>query len=296
MNRKHTDQLIRATIADDMFRVFIADTSNSVQACRDTHDLSPLATLMMGRLISAVSLMSAELKNEDSTVSLNLNCEGALQGAIVHVNHLGQIKAYSKSPQVFFENPAENLALAKHIGKGTINIIRDLKLKNPITGICEIISGEIGEDIAHYYLQSEQIPTAISVGVLFGNDACIHSAGGFMIQQMPNADPKVAEQLIQNINATPYLTDLMDMGHEIEDILKRFILKDIEYKVNAISSISYHCDCSKDRFERALITLGVAELKTLADGIDTQCPYCNSVYHFDKDKIQDLISILEINA
>lgn len=286
------DTIIRATAAKDQFRIIAVDSTRTVQEARDLHDLSPLATLLLGRLISATAMMGMELKTPGSSITLNLQCEGALKGALVICEYGGKLRAYAKEASLFFENAEENLNLKKYVGKGTISITKDIGVKRTNTGICELVSGEIAEDIAHYYTQSEQIPSAISLGVLFDKEAQIRSAGGFLIQQMPNADRSVADQIIQNINNTPNLTDLMDMGYQIEQIVDKFILKGIAWEIKDSSPLQYYCPCNKERFERALITLGKEELITLTDGIDTVCSYCNKTYTFSEGDISALIDLI----
>ncbi|PKN80056.1 MAG: Hsp33 family molecular chaperone HslO [Candidatus Cloacimonetes bacterium HGW-Cloacimonetes-1] len=288
-----TDIIYRATACGEQFRIFAVDSTKTVQTTRDLHDLSPLATVMIGRLISATAMMGIELKSPKSNVSINLNCDGPLHGAIVVYEHGGFIRAYAKNPSLFFDEVADNYLLAKHIGTGTLTIIRDIGTGTPFNGISEIVSGEIGEDIANYYLQSEQIPTAVSLGVLFDNNAKVRASGGYIIQQMPHADPKLADQIIDNINKTPHITDLMDMGYSIIDILDKFVLKDLDWNVTKEQSIEFRCNCSKDRFEKALITLGYAELNEMKEGISPVCSYCNQEYKFDTADMEHLLSLFE---
>ncbi len=289
-----TDKIIRATAAKDQFRIIAVQSTDTVQKARDLHDLSPLATLLMGRLISAAALMGTELKTPGSSVTLQLECEGALQGALVICEYGSKVRGYARNPQLFYDEPHRNLELGKSVGHGKLSITKDIGVKRPSTGICELVSGEIAEDLAHYYLQSEQIHSAVSLGVLFDQEAKVRSAGGFIVQQMPFADQSIAQQIIANIESTPNLTDLMDMGYDMEQILARFILKDIEWSIKDTLSLDYLCNCDKERFERALLTLGESELQTLTEGIDTICSYCNKTYSFDPADIAKLINIAQI--
>ncbi len=287
------DTIIRASAAQNQFRVIATDSTRTVQKARDLHDLSPIATLLMGRMISAAAMMSTELKIPGASVTLQLDCEGDLKGALVICEQGAKIRGYAKEPQLFYEETHRNLELGKAVGKGKLNIIKDLRLKSPSTGICALVTGEIGDDLAHYYLQSEQIPSAVNLGVLFDNGANVRSSAGYIIQQMPFADQAIADQIISNIRSTPNITDLMDMGYDIEQILSKFVLKGIDWAINDKLPLSYTCNCSQDKFASALLTLGEKELGTLEDGIDTVCSYCNKTYTFSQAEIAELVKILK---
>lgn len=284
--------IIHGSIADDQFRLFAADTTELVQTARDLHDLYPLSTIMMGRAISAVVLMSAELKEPGSEVSIRIDGEGELKGALVIANKEGEVKGYAFEPHLWFEEKDENFKVGKHIGKGLFTVIKQVPSKKPYQGSIQLVNSEIGEDMAAYYEQSQQIPTAINLGVLLSADSTIKAAGGILIQQLPLADPKLADQISANLAATPNISDLMDMGLSIEDILERFVLKGLEYKFYEKRELKYHCDCSKERFARALKMLGKEELEEMKDGIEPVCHYCNKSYSFTRADIEKIIAEL----
>ncbi|MCB5248786.1 MAG: Hsp33 family molecular chaperone HslO [Candidatus Cloacimonadales bacterium] len=290
---KAAGRLLRGSIAADQFRLFAADTSAIVQRARDLHDLYPLPTILMGRLISAVALMSGELKAPNSEISLRIDAEGPLRGAIAIADMAGDIKAYAFEPQLWMEEPSANLQVGKHLLPGTLSVIRQIGMKSPYTGQIKLIDGEIASDVAAYYEQSEQTATAVNLGVLMDPNAAIRSAGGVLIQQMPNADPALAEIISSNLQNTPNVSDLMDMGLSIEDILERFILKDLSWKIVKETTLRYHCDCSRERFARALLLLGKNELMSMREGIAPLCNYCNKSYHFDAEDIDNLIEALD---
>ncbi|MDD2331707.1 MAG: Hsp33 family molecular chaperone HslO [Candidatus Cloacimonetes bacterium] len=287
------DKILRATAANDQFRVFAVDASQTAQAARDLHDLSPLSAILMGRLIAATAMLGLELKSEGNSLTLKLDCEGELKGGLIICEHGGFLRAYVKNPRLWFDTPEDNFLVGKHVGKGTLSIIKDLGLKTPFSGISELVTGEIGDDLAAYYYQSEQIPTAVNLGVLIDKEARIRACGGFIVQQMPGADLSRAEQLIQNINSTPNVSDLMDMGMDIREILDRFVLKGISWNLLGTFPLQYQCNCSRDRFERALLLLGVLDLESMQEGINPICMYCNKEYCFDREDIQNLINELK---
>ena len=292
MNEKNCS-LIRGSIHNDQFRLFAVDTTQVVQTARDMHDLSPLVSILMGRLITAVALMSGEMKAPKSEISLRVEGDGPLKGGIALANKAGDIKAYAFQPQVWLEPATENFLVGKNIGKGILTIMKQSGLKAPYQGNIELISGEIGEDIAEYYLRSEQIPSVVNLGVLIDASATIRSAGGFIIQEMPFADPKITMQINENLHATPNVSDLMDMGLSLPDILNKFVLKDIEWHQTSETPLRYYCDCSKERFARALLLLGKAELSELTEGIEPVCHYCSKSYPFSPEDIAELIHSLE---
>lgn len=291
--KDHKGRLLRGSIAGDQFRLFAADTTSIVQEARDIHDIYPLSTILMGRLISAVALMSGELKAPRAQVSIRVDAEGPLKGGIVIANKEGNLKGYAFQPQLWLPDIQDNLLVGKHLGKGTLSVIRQSGMKAPYTGRVELVDGEIGSDLAAFYERSEQTASAVNLGVLIDQDARVRAAGGFLIQQLPQADPELARMITDNLARTPNISDLMDMGLSLEEILNRFILKNLEWKINKETSLSYLCDCSRERFARGLLLLGKAELETMREGIDPVCHYCNNTYHFSEEDIQDLITSWE---
>jgi len=309
------DVLIRATAHDNQFRVFAVNCTAAVQKARDLHDLSPLATLLLGKLLTAVAMMSWDLKHPQAEVTLRVDGDGALEGAVAICNAEGMLRGYAHNPKLLIEDKLkDNFFIGKHLGKGTITTIRNDAKSKPYTGTCALVSGEIAEDLAEYYLQSEQISTAVNLGILIDKDARVRAAGGFIIQQMPLvshdnaakvgsggsasastmpfADLQVADMLSSNIQATPNVSDLMDMGYSIEDILSKFVFKGISWQKHEEKSIAYACTCSRDKFSKALLLLGKKELSEMASGIEPVCQYCNTVYVFSHDDMINMINNL----
>lgn len=287
-----SDKVFRISAGNDQFRIFAVDATQTVQQARDLHDLSPISTIFLGRLLVAAALVGQDLKNARDSVTLNLTCTGDLQGGIAICDGGKYLRGYAQNPHLFYEEIPDNFDLPKAIGGGTITIIKDLGLRNPFIGICELVTGEIAKDLTHYYLQSEQLPTAIALGVMIGNDASIRAAGGFFVQQMPEADKHLADTIIDNISRTPNPTDLMDMGLSPLQIIQRFVLRDLDCTLLEESEIGYCCNCSRERFLRALLTLCQAELETMTDGIDPLCHYCNRSYHISGDEIKEMLTLM----
>ncbi len=291
MNKDYT---IRGTACKDQFRWFASVTTNTVQTARDLHDLSPLSTILLGRMLSAAVMLSWDLKNPDSELTLQVIGDGDLQGAMVVCTAQGTLKGYVKNPQLWLENTQDNFSVGKALGNGIISIFRSEPGKQPYTGTSKLISGEIAEDIAHYFQQSEQIPTAVNLGILIDQHAVVRSSGGFIIQQMPFADLRDTEKLEENLAKTPNLSDLMDMGLSITDIFNRFVFNDLDWCITDQKTICYECNCSRKRFAKALLLLGKSELESMQEGIKPICHFCNKEYIFTASDMQALIN--ELNS
>lgn len=290
----NSDHKLRGTACHDQFRWFAVSSTTTVQSARDLHDLSPISTLLMGRLISAAAMLSWDLKHKSAELTLQVKGDGALKGGMVICSASGTLKGYAYEPQLWLPDAKDNFAVGSALGKGIISIIRSEPGKQSYTGTSELLSGEIAEDIAYYYQQSEQVPTAVNLGVLIDKSAQVRAAGGFIIQQLPFAEAAFAEKIKGNLAQTPNLSDLMDMGFTLEEILKRFVFKDLDWQINQQKTISYACDCSRERFSRALLLLGKAELETLQAGISPVCHFCNKEYTFSAADMQALVSELAI--
>lgn len=287
------DLLIRGTAHQNNFRVYAVQCTQAAQKARDLHDLSPIASILLGRMLSAAAMLSWDLKHPDAEVTLRVDGDGELGGGIVVSTAQAKLRGYVFIPQLFLENTADNLLPGKALGKGTLSLIRNDTHRKNFTGTCELISGEIAEDLANYYLQSEQIPTAVNLGVLIDNEARIRSCGGFMIQQLPFADIAIAEQINQNIQATPNISDLMDMGLGIIEVLDRFVFKGLQWQTNEEREPAFQCTCSKERFARALMLLGKTELEGMLEGIKPVCHYCNTEYVFSHDDMMNIVKSLK---
>lgn len=286
------DYILRGTVHHNNFRVFAVNSTNCVQTMRDLQDLSPIATLLSGRMISATAMLSWDLKEEESEITMRIDCEGDFQGAIVICTQNGFLRGYTKNPHLFYETKEDNFNVGKSIGKGTLTISRERKGTRSYFSSIELISGEIAEDLAYYFQQSEQIPTAVNLGILIDKEAKVRSAGGFIIQQLPYADKKIADVIYENIAQTPNLSDLMDMGLSIPEILSRFVFKELQWQINEEKEIAYRCNCSYEQFSKALLLLGKDELQSLKEGIKPVCLYCHKEYNFSYEDIQSLMEQL----
>ncbi len=292
----NSDYKLRGMAGKEQFRWFAVKSSETAQKARDLHDLSPISTLLMSRMLSAAAMLAWDLKHPNSELTLQIEGDGPLAGALVIASAAGNLKGYVKQPQLFLSSAEDNFAVGKALGKGTLRLIRNEPGKQAYTGTTQLVSGEIAEDIAFYFQQSEQVPTAVNLGILIDQTAKVRSAGGFIIQQMPFADPKLADIINDNLAGTPNISDLMDMGYCLEDILSRFVFKGLDWQTRDSQQISYTCNCSRERFSRALLLLGENELASMREGIKPVCHFCNREYHFSPADIESLIMELQTRA
>jgi len=290
--QEETDRLIRGTAAQDSFRFFIVRSTTAVRTAIDMHKLAPAPALLLGRLLTGALLVGAELKDRCHSITVKVEGNGPLGGALAVYAPQGKVKGYARQPEFVAPEPKDNWQIGKLLGQGSLTVCKDLKLKHPVSGTIKLSTGEIAEDLAQFYLQSEQVPTAVSLGVLFDPEGPVRSSGGYLIQQLPDADSSAAEKLMDNLHNTPYLNDLFDMGMTMPDILDRFIFAGMSWQQHAAYPVSYQCNCSKQRFAKALLTLGRAELSTLTDGISPVCLYCNKTYCFSSTDLLKLLGQL----
>jgi molecular chaperone Hsp33 len=286
------DYIIRGITNDSYIRFFAIKANNLVQDAVNIHKLSVTNTFVLGRTIIAALLMNNDLKNDDDILTLRFQGDGS-SGAIV-VTSTGRftVKGYIEHPSN--EVPPKDdgtIDISSAVGSGIINVIKSIGNNKPYIGQTEIVSGSIAKDIAYYYMQSEQIPTAIELGVLVNSDHSIRQAGGFLIQLMPDTPEHIIEKLEKNLQAFPNFSDMLDMNYSLDDLMNKFILKDFGIIVNEQHKVAYSCNCSEERFANGLKLLGLDELNNLIDeneNITAECHFCNKKYTF---KIDDLISL-----
>lgn len=286
------DYILRATAANDSIRAFAATTKDTVQKARELHNTTPVASAALGRLLTAGAMMGVMLKNEDDLVTLQIKGDGPLEGELVTADCKGRVKGYVFNPHVDIPPKSpEKLDVGGAVGKGFLTVIKDLGLKEPYVGKTELISGEIAEDIAYYYATSEQVASAVALGVLVDKDTSIKEAGGFIIQLMPGVSEEIISKLEFRINTIPYITELLSMGDTPESILN-LILGDMDLKIIDKIPTEYFCGCSRERVEKALLAIGEKDLQQLLEEdkkAELSCHFCNKVYNFDENDLKRLL-------
>lgn len=284
--------ILRATAKGGDVRIFAAITTEMVEKARVTHNLSATASAALGRFLTAGSIMGLMLKSKKDALTLTINGGGEAGNLIVVANSSGNVKGYISNP--FVDPPLNNkgkLDVGGAIGTaGTLNVIKDLGLKEPYSSQVPIRTGEIGDDIAYYFTISEQTPSAVVVGVQVDTDLSIKSAGGLIIQMMPGADPLLADLITYRLEEIPQLSILIGDGKSGEDILN-MLFDDMELKIFEKIEVDYKCDCSRERVERALISMGREELEGIKEeeNIEIECHFCNTKYSFTKKDIEEMI-------
>lgn len=287
------DKMIRATAQNGDVRIIAAITTETVQEGAKLHNCTPTAAAALGRMLTAGTLMGALLKNESDSLTLQISGGGEAKGVMVTAHSDGSVKGYIGNPEVDLPlNHLGKLDVGGAIGKeGNLKIIRDMGLKEPYVGQVPIYTGEIGDDIAYYFTVSEQTPSAVALGVLVDTDLTIKAAGGFIIQMMPGASEYIADIITYRLQEIPSITSMITKGMTIEEILQ-YIFEDMGLKIHEDLKPEYRCDCSRDRVERALISIGQKDLKELYEEGKSEeilCHFCNKAYVFTKEDIGSLL-------
>ncbi len=288
-----SDYIVRATAADNQIRAFAITSRDMVEKARQIHNTSPVATAALGRSLSAGAMMGAMMKGEQDLLTLQIRGDGPLGGITVTADSKAQVKGYVNEPAVLIPaNAKGKLDVSGAIGTGMLQVIRDLGMKEPYVGQTELQTGEIAEDLTYYFANSEQIPSSVGLGVLLNRDNTVCQAGGFIIQLMPYTEDKVIDALEQRLAKVSSVTELLNRGLTPEGILEE-LLGDLGFTVNDTIPTAFSCNCSKERVEKAIISIGSKEIREMIrDGkpIEVKCHFCNEAYSFN---IEELKRILE---
>ena len=286
------DYIIRATAANDQIRAFAAVTTQMVETAREHHNTSPVATAALGRLLTAGAMMGSMMKGEKDVLTLQIKAGGPLQGITVTADSQGNVKGYVGNPDVCIPaNSKGKLDVAGAVGPGFLNVIKDMGLKEPYSGQVMLQTCEIAEDLTYYFATSEQVPSAVGLGVLMNKNNTVRQAGGFIVQLMPFAEEEVISRLEQNVQKINSVTSLLEEGHTPESLLEQ-VLDGFDIEINDTIPTEFYCNCSKSRVERALISIGRKELNELIqDGKDVElnCHFCNQNYVFSVEELKEIL-------
>ena len=286
------DYIVRATAKDAQIRAFACTTREIVETARKAHDTWPVATAALGRLLTAGTMMGSMLKNEKDILTIQINSSGPIKGMTVTADSKANVKGYVIEPKVDLPpNSQGKLDVGKAMGIGVMNVIKDLGLKEPYVGQTVLQTGEIGDDLTYYFATSEQVPSSVGVGVLMNKDNTVKQAGGFIIQLMPFASEEVIAQLEENLAKVKSVTSLLDEGKTPEQILE-FILGDMDLEILDTIPTQFYCNCSKERVEKAIISIGKKDIQEMIDDdkdIEVNCHFCNTNYCYTVDDLKDMI-------
>ena len=287
-----SDYIIRGMAADGQVRFFAGTTKEIVETARSIHNTSPVATAALGRLLTAGALMGAASKNDSDLLTLQIQCSGPIGGLTVTADAHCNVKGYVNNPEVILHaNDKGKLDVAKALDMGVLSVIKDIGLKEPYIGQTQLVSGEIAEDLTYYFATSEQIPTSVALGVLMEKNNTVKQAGGFIIQLMPFASEELISDLEKRLGEFTSITALLDQGMEPLDIVKQ-IFEGYNVEVTDTIPTKWHCNCSKERFSQAVISLGKKEIANLlADNkpIEVNCQFCNSSYTFSPEELENML-------
>lgn len=286
------DTILRGMAADNQVRFFSAYTKEVVETARSIHNTSPVATAALGRLLTAGAIMGSMCKNNSDVLTLQIQCSGPIGGLTVTSNAKAEVKGYVNHPEIMLP-PSEKgkLDVGKALDLGVLSVIKDIGLKEPYVGQSNLVSGEIAEDLTYYFATSEQIPTSVALGVLMEKDNTVKHAGGFIIQLMPFAEESLISDLETRLKDFSSITTLMDEGMTPKDMMQKlFAGYDIVF--NDEITPTYHCDCSKERVYKAVMSIGKNDIEDMiADNkpIEVNCHFCNKNYIFDINDLKQMI-------
>ena len=259
------DYIVRATAAEGQIRAFAITSRELVETARQDHNTSPVATAALGRLLSAGAMMGVMMKGEKDVLTLQIRCNGPIGGLTVTADSHGNVKGFVE--------------------------IKDLGLKEPYVGQTELKTGEMAEDLTYYFANSEQVPSSVGLGVLMEKDNTVRQAGGFIIQLMPFVEDSVVDRLEKKLSSVDSVTSYLDRGFTPEQLLEEFLG---EFGLEILDKLDtrFHCDCSREKVEKALISVGKKELNDMVQEgkpVEVKCHFCNTPYVFDMEELKNLI-------
>lgn len=285
------DYMVRATAANAQIRAFAITSRDMVEYARSVHGLSPVVTAALGRLMTGGVMMGSMLKDEKDMLTLQINGAGPVHGMTVTADSQGNVKGYADNPQAMMPpNSAGKLDVGGVIGLGVLTVIKDMGLKEPYSSTIELKTGEIGDDLTYYFAASEQVPSCVALGVLMEKNNTVKQAGGFIIQLMPFTDEKVIAKLEEKLASIAPVTTMLEAGQTPEQILET-VLGDLGVEVTDTLPVRFYCNCSKERVEKVLISLGDKEMQELIEegkDVELNCHFCNTNYVFSVEELEKI--------
>lgn len=286
-----TDYIVRATAAEGQIRAFAATTRETVETAREHHNTSPVATAALGRLLSAGAMMGSMMKNDSDMLTLQIQGDGPIGGITVTADSKGNVKGYVGNPDVLLPaNDKGKLDVAGAVGIGILSVIKDMGLKEPYSGQTILQTSEIAEDLTYYFATSEQVPSSVGLGVLMNKDNTVKQAGGFIVQVMPFVEDSTVDRLEENIKNIDSVTKMLDAGMTPEQILET-VLEGLGVEFTDTQPVSFYCNCSKERVEKAITSVGKKEIQSMIQEgreIEVHCHFCNTSYKFSVEELKEI--------
>lgn len=286
------DYIVRATAANAQIRAFAATTRELTETARQHHNSSPIATAAVGRLMTAGVLMGSMMKNENDVLTLQIKGDGPIQGITVTADAHGNVKGYSANPTVMLPPKNGKLDVGGAVGNGILSVIKDMGLKEPYVGQTNLQTGEIADDLTYYFATSEQVPSSVGLGVLMNKDNTVRYAGGFIIQVMPFVEDDVLDKLEANIQKISSVTNMLKDDRTPEQMLEQ-ILEGFDVEITDTLSTQFLCNCSKERIEKAIMSIGKKDIREMIDDgetIEVNCHFCNTQYEFTIEELEDILN------
>ena len=287
------DYIVRATAANAQIRAFAMTSRALVEEARRIHNLSPVITAALGRLLTAGAMMGSMLKGDKDVLTMQIHCDGPVRGLAVTADAKANVKGTALEPQVMLPpNALGKLDVGGAVGNGILSVIKDMGLKEPYVGQTQLQTGEIAEDLTYYFATSEQVPSAVGLGVLMEKDNTVRQAGGFIIQLMPSADDETINALEEKLKTMDSVTNILDAGSTPEQLLE-LLLGGLGLEINDTIPAQYYCDCSRERVERAIISIGKKDIQEMIDDrkqVEVRCQFCDKIYNFEVEDLEKMLA------
>lgn len=292
------DYIVRASLANDSVRAFAISSTHLVAEARERHRTLPVVTAALGRLLSAGAIMGCMMKGDKDIVTVSLKGDGPAGYITVTADSHGHVKGFPGNPNVDIPRKyAGKLDVGAAVGRGLLTVSYDLGLKEPYSGQVEIQTGEVAEDLAYYFTVSEQLPSAVGLGVMVDTDSSVKHAGGFIVQLLPDAPEDVIELLEKKLANLEPVTTMMEKGMTPEDMLS-YIFEGVDIEFTERHDVEFYCDCSKEKVKRALAAISDKDLQDIVnddEDIEVKCFFCNTAYKFSIADIKDILSSRKID-
>lgn len=284
--------MVRATAADAQIRAFAVTSRELTEAARAAHNTSPVVTAALGRLMAGALMMGDMLKDEKDILTLQIRGAGSVHGITATADAAGHVKGYADNPQAMMPpNSVGKLDVGGVIGAGVLHVMKDMGLKEPYVSTITLQTGEIADDLTYYFAASEQVPSVVALGVLMNRDNTVRQAGGFIVQLMPFTSEEIISRLEEKLTKITSVTELLEEGKTPEELLES-VLGELGLEITDRMPVSFRCDCSRERVEKVLLSLGKKDLQEMIDEgkeVELHCHFCNRNYTFSVEEVERLM-------